>query len=259
MDTSLLLDPRVTPLIIFIAKNIEISLTSVRIIVVSRGYRSISATLAFFESLVWLSSLSIIVSNLNNFYNILAFALGMSTGSFLGIYIEKKLALGIVLVRLITQKSAKDLLSKLRTVGFRVTSIDATSNRGKVQIVFAAIKRKSLKEFATLVRQSNPHAFFTVEDVREASQVVSGVSNKMVRNLIRSGDQNNPDNPDNFNGKKQPLTSLAKQLFSTRSSVSRPAVKQSLAKKMPAKQPLKNLSKQSSATLKQRKTTKKMK
>ena len=211
---DILSNPKITPIIIFIAKNIEISLTSIRIIVVSRGYRTTSALLGFFESLVWLSSLSIIVTNLNNFYNIFAFALGMSTGSFLGIYIEKKLALGIVLVRLITQKSATDLLSRLRAVGFRVTSVNATSNRGKVQVVFAAIKRKSLKEFATLVRQSNPHAFFTVEDLREASQVVSGVSNKLVRNLVHSDNQKKEQLP---SGKKmstslkKPATSLKKK------------------------------------------------
>lgn len=206
---DILSNPQITPIIIFIAKNIEISLTSIRIIVVSRGYRTTSALLGFFESLVWLSSLSIIVTNLNNFYNIFAFALGMSTGSFLGIYIEKKLALGIVLVRLITQKSATNLLSRLRAVGFRVTSINATSNRGKVQVVFAAIKRKSLKEFATLVRQSNPHAFFTVEDVREASQVVNGVSNKMVRNLVNSDNQKKEKKEQLPSGKKM-STSLKK-------------------------------------------------
>ena len=190
-----ILDPRITPFIIFFAKNIEVSLSSMRIISVGKGYRGLAMIIAGIEALVWVVSVSLIVSNLKNFYNIIAFSLGMSTGCYLGIYIEKKLALGTILVQLITQKSAKELLSGLRKVGFRVTSIDAESNYGKVQIILATIRRKSLNEFASLVFNFNPNAFFTIQDMRETSQIIKNASKKITKDLLQKMKKSSTQEP----------------------------------------------------------------
>ena len=178
------LDPAFTPYLIFMAKNVEVCIMSLRLVMINRGLKVIAAFLAFFESLTWVGSLSIIVTNLDNLNNILFYCLAMATGTILGLVIESKLAMGVVMVRVITQKDGGPLLIKLRELGLRVSSIDAQSNFGKVQVIFSAIKRSSLKDFSKVVKNFNPKAFFTVEDIREVSQIVKGTSYSRLKNLF---------------------------------------------------------------------------
>ena len=162
-------NPLILILFVFFGKNVELSLNSFRIIVVAKGYKNIAFVIAFIESAIWISTVAIIFKDLNNIFNILAYCLGMASGSYLGVILEKKLALGLCLIRVITQKDSSLLLTYLRKVKFRVSSVNAESNYGQVQILFAIIKRKDLNHFIAITKEFNPNAFFTTEDIREAS------------------------------------------------------------------------------------------
>jgi uncharacterized protein YebE (UPF0316 family) len=87
-------------------------------------------------------------------------------------YLESKLALGLLLVRLIAVKEAGELVAQLRTAGYGVTSVLAEGGAGPVRLIFTVIKRKNLPDVQTIVTRCYPKAFVSVEEIRSASEGV---------------------------------------------------------------------------------------
>jgi uncharacterized protein YebE (UPF0316 family) len=141
-----------------------------RIAFISRGEKYIAPAFAFFEMLIWLFAISQIVMNLSNLAYYFAYALGFSTGVFTGMNLEEKLAIGSRVVRVITRKDAGELVEALRAGGFGVTSVEAEGTSGNVHLIFSVVKRTDLPQYVDLVKQFNPHAFYSIEDIRFVSQ-----------------------------------------------------------------------------------------
>jgi uncharacterized protein YebE (UPF0316 family) len=160
----------VLPLLIFCARIMDVSIGTVRIIFVSKGYRYAAAFLGFFEVLIWLTATMQIIRNLTNPINYVAYAAGFAMGNFVGIRIESRLAMGTVLIRVITRLEASDLVQHLRERGHTVTSLDAEGNRGLVKVFFTIVKRKEIPAVIDVIKQYNPNAFYTIENVNFVNQ-----------------------------------------------------------------------------------------
>lgn len=156
----------ILPGIIFLARLIDVALGTLRIIFVSRSMRKLAPLVGFFESLIWLFAISQIVMNLSNVMSYFAFAAGFATGNYVGIYLENKLSIGLLSVRVVTSEDGSDLINYLREHNFGVTSISATGVSGRVRLIISVIKRKDLEAYAHIVKQFNPKAFMSIEDVR---------------------------------------------------------------------------------------------
>ncbi len=134
------------------------------------GKKVIATVLGFFEALVWLLAISQILQNLENFLTYIAYAGGFAGGIYAGMYIENRLALGNLIIRLITVKDASELIAKLREKDFRFTVVDGQGNKGYVSVLFLIIRRHQLREVSKLVESTNPHAIFTVESVKSVKE-----------------------------------------------------------------------------------------
>ena len=156
----------VIPFLIFLARICDVSLGTIRIISVSRGIRVLAAVLGFFEVLIWLIAITQIMKNLTNPINYVAYAAGFAMGNFVGISIERKLAMGNLIVRVITQKDAAKLISSLVGGGFGVTRVDAKGMNGPVEVIYVVVRRKDTKRVIRMVERHNPNAFYIIEDVR---------------------------------------------------------------------------------------------
>jgi uncharacterized protein YebE (UPF0316 family) len=156
----------ILPLLIFCARICDVSIGTIRIIFVSRGQKLIAPILGFFEVLIWLMAIGKIMQNLTNVMAYVAYAGGFAMGNFIGILIEEKLAVGMVIIRIITKKGASVLIEKLKSMGYGVTSIDAEGNEGPVNIVYSVLKRIDLEIVISIVEKHNPKAFYSIEDVR---------------------------------------------------------------------------------------------
>lgn len=162
----------IIPLFIFVARVFDVSLGTLRIIFTSRGRRKLSPILGFLEVLIWLLAIGQIFKNLNNVLCYLAYAGGFAAGTFVGIYFENKLAIGIQVVRIITHRDATDLTNKLKEKGYGLTVFDGEGATGAVKLIFLMIKRKNLPQLLDLIKKFNPRAFYSVEDVRFAREGV---------------------------------------------------------------------------------------
>lgn len=160
----------IIPLLICLARIIDVSLGTVRIILVSKGAKKIAPILGFFEILIWLVAIGQVMQNLTNIVNYFAYALGFALGNYIGIIIEQKLAIGIVVVRIITVAAASELIDYLKSANFGVTVIDAEGTSGSVHLIYTVIKRSSLPIIIGHIKKFNPKAFYSIEDVRFVSE-----------------------------------------------------------------------------------------
>ena len=156
----------IIPLLIFLARIIDQSIGILRILFATKGFKYLALLAGFFESIVWLLAISQIMKHLDNVYCYIAFAGGFAIGNFTGIYIEQRLSIGNVIVRVVFQKDSKLTILLLKRLKFRITIVDAMGMDNPVKMIFATIRRNDLKKFIRILNKNNPNAFYTVEDVR---------------------------------------------------------------------------------------------
>ncbi len=153
------------PLFIFIAKVFEVTVGTLRLILLARKEKQVVPYVAFIEVLIWIITIGIIFANLNNILAYVAYALGFAVGNRLGMSIEERMAIGNSMIRVITRKRARKLIRYLKKEKYPITTIEAKSNRGNVNLIYIMLRRKNLRPLTAKIRRTNPRAFFSVEDV----------------------------------------------------------------------------------------------
>lgn len=160
------------PLLVFFARVVDVTLGTLRIIFTSRGKKHLAPLLGFVEVFIWVSVIAEITKGAHNLVAYLAYAGGFAAGNYIGMYIEDKLALGMLMVRAIVPDHILDLTEKLREKGYGVTSVKAQGSLGPVKLVYTIVMRRNLPEVAKIIQKSYPNAFFTVEELRSAERGV---------------------------------------------------------------------------------------
>lgn len=170
IDPSALLAAALGPTLIFLARVVDVSLQTFRILLIGRGLKLRAAVIGFVESLIWLAAISQVIQHLDRPAQFLAYAGGFAAGTWLGVYLEGRIALGLVAVRVITSEDARDLIDALAAEHFGVTNLAARGIQGKVRLIFTVLQRKQIERFLEIVRETHPKAFVSVSDVRSASE-----------------------------------------------------------------------------------------
>jgi uncharacterized protein YebE (UPF0316 family) len=168
--SSVLAHLPILPLFIFVAEVCVVTICTVRIIFIARGMRIPAAVLGFFEVSMWLFAIGQVMQNLSDVGCYLGFAAGFALGNYLGVSIEQKLALGNLVVRIITSKDSSELFHMLAEAGYGVTRVDGRGATGPVQVLLTVIPRKDLKKVVDLLMAFDPKVFYAVDDVQSASQ-----------------------------------------------------------------------------------------
>lgn len=163
------------PILIFLARIIDVTIGTFRIVMVSRGKKYIAPILGFFEVFIWIIAIGKIMQNLDNWINIIAYAAGFATGNYIGLLIEEKVAMGVVKIQIITSKSANELIEKLKSDGYGITHQEANGSTGKVSILYSIINRTDVTKVIELIRTYNPNAFYSIEDVKFVNKEVNSV------------------------------------------------------------------------------------
>ncbi|MGD8428266.1 MAG: DUF5698 domain-containing protein [Balneolaceae bacterium] len=172
------------PVFIFLARIGDVSIGTLRIMFVSRGMRIRAALLGFLEVLIWIIVVAQLIQHLGNWVNYIAYAAGFSAGTFLGISIEDKLKVGTLLVRIITAEKVDALVEKLKESGFMLTRVGAKGGVGPVEIIFTIAKRKRWKEVKNIIESFDSHAFYSVEDIKFASDEYGKLPGNEVTNAF---------------------------------------------------------------------------
>lgn len=153
-------------LFIFFARIADVSLSTMRTLMIVRGQRIYAALIGFFEVNIYIWALGMIISDLDNPLNIIIYAAGFSTGNIVGSYIEEKLAVGKMTVQVITMKSPLELTEKLRCCGYGVTVIEGQGREGIRYILQIILQRKLIPQLRKEIDEWDKEAFWTVFDAR---------------------------------------------------------------------------------------------
>ncbi|MGD2245178.1 MAG: DUF5698 domain-containing protein [Candidatus Aminicenantes bacterium] len=159
----------ILPFLIFLARIIDVTLQTMRIVFISKGLKYLAPIVGFFEVIIWLLAMRAIVENLDNFACFIAYGAGFAMGSYIGMLLDRKLALGRAILRIITQKDATRLIEHLYSKGYGLTHLNAYGHRGKVKIIFMVIKKQMIPDLAAEIGRFNPRAFYSLEDVQYVS------------------------------------------------------------------------------------------
>jgi uncharacterized protein YebE (UPF0316 family) len=169
MDTWVF-DYLILPVLIFMARIIDVSMDTVRLIFIARGFKKFAPIIGFFQVLVWIITITRIMANLDNWTCYIAYAAGFAAGNFTGMILEERIALGVEMIRVIIQRRADNLIESLKNNGFPVTIVNASGSYGEVAVLYIIVSRKHINQVLELIRQYNPRAFYTVEDIRFVSK-----------------------------------------------------------------------------------------
>lgn len=157
------------PLLIFLARICDVSIGTLRMMMVISGHRVLSALLGFAEVLIWVLAVGGAVKHLDNPLALLAFAGGFAMGTIVGMSVERRLAIGYRVVRMISSNREIDLASGLRGRGFMATRIDGHGRDGPVEIVFLTVRRKVVPDLLAAASEIAPDAFVSVERAEKVS------------------------------------------------------------------------------------------
>jgi len=175
----------ILPICIFLARVADVSLGTLRIIYLSKGFKLMAPLIGFFEILIWLLAMAQIVQNLDNFICFFAYAGGYAFGNFVGMSIEERLAIGNIVIEIITQKNADDLIKYFKSIGCRFTTVDGQGALGHVKIIYSVIDRKSLPNIVNIIKMFNPNAFYTIEDVKFVNEAIKPLNGESRHNKYR--------------------------------------------------------------------------
>ncbi|NLY19984.1 MAG: DUF2179 domain-containing protein [Tissierellia bacterium] len=153
-------------LFIFISRVIDVSLSTMKTLMVVQGRRKNAAIIGFVEIIIYVSVLGTVMSNLDNIFNLLAYAFGYAAGNFVGITIEEKVALGNSTAQIIIKEDAQEeLATALRDKGFGVTIIEGKGKDSNRQVLLVVLERKAIKKLQDIVHEVDPNAFVTVNSI----------------------------------------------------------------------------------------------
>ena len=159
----------------------DVSIGTIRIVMLVRGRRLWAGVLSFLESFVWLLAAAQVLTNIDDPIKMVAYAGGYAAGTMLGSTVEQWIAMGKSLMRIVVTNDSPDIVSALRAKGYYATVINAEGRDGNVRIIFSVIPRRYVGEMLTLVHEINPKAFVTFEEVTTSTIKETQYQRKAVR------------------------------------------------------------------------------
>jgi uncharacterized protein YebE (UPF0316 family) len=146
-------------IIILLINIVYVSFFTIRMILTLKGYRYLAAFLSTIEVVIYVVGLGLVLDNLNQIHNLVAYAVGYGLGVIVGMKIEEKLALGYITVNVITKDYDKVLPKQLREKGYGVTTWEAHGLEGDRMSLQILTPRKYELTLYTTIKELDPGAF----------------------------------------------------------------------------------------------------
>lgn len=155
------------PLVIFCLRIVDVSMSTIRILLAVRGYKVVVPILGFFEVLVWVFAVGNAIRFLDSGWHLLGYAGGFATGNVIGMLIEERLAIGFATIRVVSTHAGVEMADALRNIGFGVTEFGGQGRDGRVEVVYTVCMRRDIERVVDEVERWDDHAFITVEEPRD--------------------------------------------------------------------------------------------
>lgn len=169
MDANVL----ITGCFIFVARICDVSIGTFRTIMTVQGRSVISFFLAIAELLIWITVASTVIHQIKDTPVLaLFYALGFATGNVVGIALERKIAIGMTILKVITRSAGNVIADRLRAAGQPVTVFLGEGMHGPVQELYIACRRRDVKKNLKIVMEEDPDAFYLTEMARDVRKSI---------------------------------------------------------------------------------------
>lgn len=153
---------------ILVLKTIEVSMATLRIVLITKDERLKGAVIGFFEVVLWVILVSTVLTNITEDpFKVLVYAFGFAIGNFVGSKLENKLAIGNTNIEAIVKKEhGKQLSILLRKMGLAVTAVEAYGMNNKREILYMHVPRKKVNETIKLIKSFQHNVVITINDIK---------------------------------------------------------------------------------------------
>lgn len=172
-------------LLIFMLRIIDVSLGTLRMIMITRGKRLWATLLGFVEVTIWVVAVSQVLTNLDNIWYVLGYSSGFAAGTLLGMWLEDKLAIGIVELSVISTERGAEIVRGIRSAGYGATQLQAQGLSGSVSRTDVVVERKHLEEVISLVNAIDPVCLLSVRDERRVIRGTLDPGNRAKLRLLQ--------------------------------------------------------------------------
>lgn len=161
------MDLFLTCLIIIVVRIIDVSLGTVRMVLSVRGKKALGSIIGFVEVLIWfLIVREALTAEGSSLWIAISYATGFGLGTYIGVWLEEKLAIGNVSIQVIIKGLKSDLVKIIRDAGFAVSTIITEGKDQKNLMLIIEVNRKEIKQALAVVYKTFPDAFVTVSDTK---------------------------------------------------------------------------------------------
>lgn len=154
------------PLVIFLLRICDVSLATVRMLLMVRGARLLVPILGFVEVLIWIFAVGSVVSNLDSPLLMVGYAAGFAAGTSVGLWIEERMALGLATVRTMVREGGAAVAAALREEGYGVTELVGQGREGPVEVLYSVLRRRRVKRALEVIERMAPDSFVVVDEPR---------------------------------------------------------------------------------------------
>ena len=161
------MEPLVDLALIFLLRVADVSIGTVRIVILGRGSRGRAAVLGAVEAFIWVLAAARVLDGLDDIWRMVAFAAGYGAGTALGVTMERWLAMGSALVRIVAPSSSPRAAEGLRALGYAVTVLAGDQSGDDVRVSLVVVPRRKLKDVYREVARLNPEALVTIESTTQ--------------------------------------------------------------------------------------------
>jgi uncharacterized protein YebE (UPF0316 family) len=162
----------VTGLLIFLARVTDVSVGTMRTISIVQGRTKTAFFLGLVEISVWLAAISTVLSKIVSQPVLGAFyAFGFAAGNVVGIELEKRIAFGHLVLRVVSSRHGEQIAARMRGIGYAVTTFPGEGMAGPVTLLYVVCRRRDLKCLIPIVRSIEPDAFYVTEQAGTVSKI----------------------------------------------------------------------------------------
>jgi uncharacterized protein YebE (UPF0316 family) len=153
--------------LILFSKIIEVTIGTMRVILITKGYRKPGTILAVFEILLWVFIASRVIMGITEFpMKGIIYSFGFAIGIYFGSMLENRVAVGKVLIHVIASKESADSITKvLRNSGHGVTSLDAHGKDSDRTVLMIFANRKNKQTIIDLIESLDIKALIVANEV----------------------------------------------------------------------------------------------
>lgn len=161
-------------MVIFLAEVAVLTLGTIRTMVTVLGETKAAFLLGCLEMSLWIFGTSAVMLKVGEepFLGV-CYAVGFACGNVVGILAERKLALGNVVVRIISAWHGPRIAEAVRQAGYGITTVAGEGSEGPVTVQFVVCKRKDMKHVLRVAREVDAEIFYTFETAGGANHVQS--------------------------------------------------------------------------------------